>query len=261
MALDIIAYLQPLTIFLISIGIFLAIFIGILVIIQKNFHKKIEVKKIQRESELILKNKVNEIRNSKKIPKEKLLSLNFLAKKFFSETFKLKRGLDYTEIAHFFNQKRKKTIVSFCGSMIELLYSGKEISEEDINLISNKLEMIIQAEIKPQIILEKEKPKITKEEKTKFLISNIFKHKPKLQQDENETKEVYKSKLPDITEITLKKPEVSVKKPESYTIKHEKPYPKKIILNENEYHNFIQSIDDLERIKNRIKSLSEAKKP
>lgn len=115
----------------------------VLFIIHKKLKKKVVIKEQIEQKESTIKNKLEELKNSNMIPKSTLDSLGGLAKDFLKETFKIEKNLDYSELAEFFGEKKKKNIVLFCNEMLAALYSGEKIERKKIDILISDLEDII----------------------------------------------------------------------------------------------------------------------
>ena len=255
-------FFEPLVIFLISIAVFLGIFVLALLIIQNKVKRKVKIKIERAESEIILKKKTEEIKKAEKSAEQMLKEIEIISRKFFSETFKLRKGLDYTEMEEFFRKRNKQKIAQFCNQMIQVIYSGEQITQQRLDVLIKNLETVIDEEIKPlakviepkirlperpkEELIEKIKPKIkeSKEEieKKTALVAKFF--RPKLPQVPKESKIEER-----IVKQIKEEPELKAAKEivEIYTVKESNPEK-----TEPKAHANIASIDNLERIKEKL---------
>jgi hypothetical protein len=251
MAIDYAAILEPMTIFLISVLVFLVVFIGILYAVQKSFKRKVEVKKVIQESELILKNRTQALKKSEN-PETSLFELNLLARKFFYETFRLRKGLDYSELSTFFKERGKKSLSSFCDKMTDNLYSGKSVSSKQVKKLTILLEDSIDEQIKPQIIPQKYRPNTEPKpepEQEKRIMKTIRIPGPKIRKRKSKHKKTkshkakklkLKPKKPMLRIIKVLRPSKTLKEPHIVPPTHESieiPTPKPTPEHEPEFKN------------------------
>src|SRR3989344_2224940 len=159
MAFDIKSFLTLKIISLVVFSLFLLVVIIVLFVIKKRLNKKVVIKETEEEEEIFVKRQLNELRNSAKPPEIMLNSIDLFARNFFIDAFNLNSNLDYAEMMHIFQEKRKRRAEAFCQKMLEVLYSGGKINKERINYFLNELDGIINEEhpeLKDRIITQRE---------------------------------------------------------------------------------------------------------
>jgi len=150
MGFDIITFLGERIIVLIAVSVILAIVIVTLTIIQKKLRKKIVFKEETETKENILIKEIESLKASKTSSEDTLNSINKIARNYFTETFRLRKNLEYSEMINLFKGKNRNSVMMFCQQMLKALYSGEKVEEEKLNDLINNLETIIKEE-KPSI--------------------------------------------------------------------------------------------------------------
>ena len=106
---------------------------------------------------------IKEIRKMKrrtKNPRERLRVLNKIAKNFFKEYLETRAEMTYGEIADKLREKGKNAIAGFCHELGYHLYSGRELSDKETDILIKKFENIVQGR---KIAVKQEKSKEVKE--------------------------------------------------------------------------------------------------
>jgi ABC-type anion transport system duplicated permease subunit len=92
-----------------------------------------QLKKKKEEEEQKKKNieKSISFEGKAKTPKESMIMLRDIAKKFFKDYFNEKREMTYLEMAEKLREKKKQKMAEFYEKMDYLFYSGINISKKD----------------------------------------------------------------------------------------------------------------------------------
>lgn len=146
MAVDILSLLEPKIIIILIILASLLIVILLLIITQRKLKRKLIVKEKTDEKTLNIKNEIEKLKNSERLPNSILESLDSFGKNFLRSNFKIQKKLDYHELTDYFKQRKKDKIASFCQEMLESLYSGEKISRERVSHLINLIGEIIEEE-------------------------------------------------------------------------------------------------------------------
>ena len=199
------------------------------------------------------------IKRSSQSAETKLALLDLLVKDFLNKKFHLKKNSEYSELVEFFLQKNKPPIALFCHQMTKQLYGGELLNRDVMDtLIDEAREMI-----------DKETEDDNKKDVKKGLLSSLFKSNKK-----NEVTEAVSSNVSKQTEKIINKklmPEGLIKvenlkndNPGRNIEQFEQSLEKDNSINaenmelikdnvELEGSESIKSIDDLDRIKEKIR--------
>ena len=155
MALDILSLLASGGMFSILIILAVSIII-ILTIIELVLKRQINLKNQQKEDPY--KRRIKTLKLLEGDYDKKLRNINILTREFFQETFNVNKNLSYYQILDIFKEKNKFKIVEFCQKMLHTLYSGKKLSNIELNSIIKRLDIIIseEREIFPRKIEKKQ---------------------------------------------------------------------------------------------------------
>ncbi len=159
MAISIFDFFGSQVILLAVLLLVLILILIIIAVINKRLKKEVIVKEQVIKKEEFLKEELEKLKNSNKLPEEILKEADNLTREFFKEAFQIKSNLDYSEMSSIFKDKKRTEISSFCEQMIELLYSGKKPSNNQIKALLRDLEFIFHEEY-PVIPIVPENQKI-----------------------------------------------------------------------------------------------------
>ena len=116
--------------------IVLSIIAIILFIILLILKRKRQVHETKQSKEAF--NKIKGKDKKVESPRESLEHLNKLSKDFFKNYLQLKTELTYSEIAEILKQKKDYVLADFCERMDSYLYSGKDITKEEVLAMINQ---------------------------------------------------------------------------------------------------------------------------
>ena len=89
------------------------------------------------------KNQLNALKNSRNNTENDFETFNKLVRSFFKEYYKVSHSLAYSEIAKKFKNQKEIEYSKFCESMFALSYTGKKISQTDLNKLINYFSKLI----------------------------------------------------------------------------------------------------------------------
>jgi len=121
------------------IAVVLVLALGFILLKLKQLNKKKEIEEQKRkniEKSLAFEGKA-------KTPKESLMMLNDIAKKFFKDYFNEKKEMTYLEIIEKLRGKKDQKTAGFCEKMDYLLYSRIEINKENALEMINEFDNIV----------------------------------------------------------------------------------------------------------------------
>jgi len=164
-------------IILLGVVVFASIVLIILIFVERKVKKKV----------LTTANILNRIYIEKlakldpATPEITLKNVDKLARNFFREAFRIKPGMEYSELKEEFKKRNNKKVEEFCTIIGDLLYAGKKPYKKDNQKIINLLAEIIE---KNKIISKQEKEELDKqsvkiEKGKKSLVEKILKKKSK----------------------------------------------------------------------------------
>ncbi|HVY01805.1 MAG TPA: hypothetical protein VHA12_03515 [Candidatus Nanoarchaeia archaeon] len=244
--------LNPGTIF-VALTLTILVLIGIVVILEKTLKKRKEI--AIKDPAYEFTEQLREIKKANLEPQEMISRIGDLAKKAI--TGQSTAGhLDYSQIAEI--NKEKHHIVQFCLEMTQTLYAGERVTPSQAKSLLNALEDLLKGEGK--LILITPKKEIIEGESTFFLdkiIENLAKkvnsklqeYKQDKQDKQNKKIEQKKEEATPVVEETKEiepefKKEVLIRKNKT----SKKTHPK----DKHEYK-YIESVDVLDRIQNKLK--------
>jgi len=192
---------------------------------------------------------LEKIQQSIKDPEVLISLMDMIAKEFFRKKFHINSNLEYAEMVSIFLEKNKPEIATFCYKMAETLYGGESKNFDKLWLVLEDLRIIIEKE--QGLPPAREEPSIkgifSPFAKAMQAIRNKKPHKEKrsLFFIEKKTKkaideELYNAKSEAESEQIQKKEDQSL--------------PRVSILQEQDpaTYEYLESIDNLERIKQKI---------
>jgi len=100
-----------------------------------------------KERIIIEKGKISRFKNEfKKIKPDisNLKEINKFTRSYFKEAYNMELSLTYLELAQRFDKQKKKKHADFCRMFSEINYSGKKLSEKEINTLLKYLGQIIE---------------------------------------------------------------------------------------------------------------------
>jgi hypothetical protein len=229
----------------------------------KEKDSEFEVEKGEYTAEIRHIDEVEKLKRLKEPPETILEILDVISRDFFKKKFHIKKSTEYSDLIEFFTEKNAPQIINFCRRMNEALYSGRTLTAGNINDLIADLEAIISKEDKKSngyetkrdlkfyslvdklSLFDSKKEKAAKEEylgkKTKEIItSKLIKRKESIQPQKMEIpigEDNYDNPEAQNTALSLINTEEDVENnPEI----------------EPEEDKLIESIDDLDRIKEKI---------
>lgn len=146
MAISIFDFFGSQVILLAALLLILILILIIIAVINKNLKKEVIVKEQTIKKEEFLKEELEKLKNSDKLPEEILKDIDSLAREFFKNAFQIKSNLDYLEMSLIFKDKKRTEIALFCEQMMELLYSGKKSSNNQVKALLRDFEFIFHEE-------------------------------------------------------------------------------------------------------------------
>lgn len=192
-----------------------------------------------------------------------LSRIDSLAKKVLSQNVSSNGQLDYSQLAQM--NKQKLSLVNFCDTMAELLYSGEKITAQESKALLMNLENVMRDEGK-LVLIEHRHEEIEKErfffdkwiENVAKKISGKINFIPKKeeteeQNNEEEPEEVEKKEEKEV-EVDPRK-ELEKISTKIVPVKSKKIEKKK----EKEEYRYIESLDVLDRIENKLKARQASK--
>lgn len=136
----------------------------ILVIVLAYKARKRALKRRMEEAESPYVKEIRKLKRRTKNSQERLRALNKIAKNFFKEYLETRAEMTYGEIADKLREKGKNAIAGFCHELGYYLYSGRELSDKETDILIRKFENIVQGK---KISVNQTKPEEVKEEKSK----------------------------------------------------------------------------------------------
>lgn len=202
--------------------IFSCIFLVIsLSLIERKLSKKLEVEK---DKVRVFQEKISALKKANEKPEQLFFLLDELAKDFFRETYNLDMSLPYYERINLFSKTGNVYAKKFCEIMEEAMYSGEAMSQSKIQFLLKSFENYVEEEKKSLALKSTKKDLISR---VPFLA--IFRRFGKKNKDNSYL--VYREKGP-----VLENLEIKTKSKE-----------------EKKVHDYIHSVDNLNRIEKKIK--------
>jgi len=128
------------TLAIILIVLLLLVIALVLVLLKmRQLNREVKVDKERRE---ILEKSIK-LEGKATTPKESLIILNNISKKFFKEYINEKKEITYLEMAEKLRTKKYQKMAEFCEKMDYFLYSGTEINKEDALKMINEFSEIV----------------------------------------------------------------------------------------------------------------------
>jgi len=196
--------------------------------------------------------------------KEIIGNIDSVAREFLRETYHISKNTDYADIGLLFAQKNKPAIATFCNKMQETLFSGEEIDSKKIESLLLALRTIVHEEAQKSVKKEErlfvKLPKIAKTAKSFNFIKNLVNPEKEAEKSVKKEQEI---KIPLIKEVPKSKIEASVIKQPVIKQQISQPRPKQITVfefnkekkEEPKHHKYIESLDKLDRIENKLRNL------
>ena len=179
---------------ILAIGISIIFTIIILSMIEKKIKIKIENEKNIQRSE-IYKEQLKDIVNSDGNKEEIVESIDLLKKRFFEEFYPSQKKMDYSDLLEAFKRENNKEGAEFSELMLKSYYDPEEITNERIDSIARKFNLLIDEntkEIKKEQERSKVKQKISEKENSKEKIMKNKLH-PLINELNKNTKIIYES--------------------------------------------------------------------
>lgn len=156
--------------------------------------RKRALKRRMEEAENPYVMEIRKVKRKTKNSQERLRALNKIAKNFFKHYLNTRVEMTYGEIAEKLREKNKHAIAGFCHELGYHLYSGRELSEKETDVLIKKFERVAQGR---SISLKQEKSKEAKEfpekqikikkEKRKILKPRVKKENTKIKNKPKKT--------------------------------------------------------------------------
>lgn len=157
--MDLNIFLSPWTIFFAALIVIIFLMI-ILTLLEKKLKKKISIKK---EEQSIFQRKLAYLHSQDHSPQQTLIATDALARDFFSQRYKLERNSKYSEFHREFKKQGNLAAAQFCSAIQEVMYSGESQTKEKISALVGKLEFLMKDSVGSQTINadeNKTKPKL-----------------------------------------------------------------------------------------------------
>ncbi len=261
--MDLNVILSPWTLFFVAL-IVIIVMIIFLTLLERKLRKRVSLK---REEQLIFQKKLSSLKEQGRNPRDLLVSVDALARDFFSQHYKVDRNAKYSELAKEFRKKGNIAASQFCEKIQETLYAGDSPTSERMSFLVSNLEFLIneqskvsklekvQAKMADVKILSKPKDFAPDKRVISYLAEGVRRgFKIDLLRDKLFSAGFTKQEV-EAAENYLN---LNRKEPESYEIKSYPANQKEedslspvaqAIQNDSE---FIKSLDNLERIKSKI---------
>ncbi len=113
----------------------------ILVVIERRLSRSLVLKR--RRDDYFFQQQISVFKDSTKDPQERLVFLDRLARQFFHEAFGVRNDSQYTELIEELRRKRKLKSARFCELMQEGLYAGEIVDAKKVDMLAVYLESLI----------------------------------------------------------------------------------------------------------------------
>ncbi len=113
----------------------------ILVVIERRLSRSLLLKR--RRDDYFFQQQISVFKDSTREPQERLVFLDGLARQFFHEAFGVRNDLQYAELIEELRRKRKLKSARFCEMMQEGLYAGEIIDAKKVDMLAVYLESLI----------------------------------------------------------------------------------------------------------------------
>jgi hypothetical protein len=245
MGLNLSAIWTPWIIFGVT-SIVVVLVILILTIVEKVLDKKIKRK--QAEEELFFKEKIEYLKSKENKPDEFLILFNEIALEVFKEALNLEKTPDYDEVARIFKKRGNIRASKFANKIQLILYSGGKIDKGKLDSLINELVTLIN-EFRTSSQKNELAGQITKFED---YVDTFLKKINNLKEEFNKFERVKESTEPNPKPVPEepREPNLEVVPYKPEIIKH-----RKVKLSEKRAEKYkpVSSLDNLDRIKNRLK--------
>lgn len=101
---------------------------------------------LDRASQTTYLSEIDKIETSEQPPEIKVELLDILVKDYFRKRYHIKRNAEYEEMIEFFMQKNKPNVAGFCHEMILAMYSGDMIGTNNISVLLEDAKSMIEKE-------------------------------------------------------------------------------------------------------------------
>lgn len=242
MVADISTIAKPLVVFL---GAFVLIVVTIILLtyLEKKLRKNIE---LQKKEESFYRVRIGNVKSLIDDPHKFLPALNNLAQEFFAKEFNVELGLGYVDIIEIFNKKNRLDIVKFCEEMQEASYGGKQLDKKYLEYLLNELVFLIRKQKK----FEEQRDDVSQNKNIANKIVNSYadaekKIERKIESEASLIKEKIIQPVKEEDELTeeaeaIKKKILKEKKSSKHNVKS------------FSYQGYIKSIDNLDRVKEKL---------
>ncbi len=244
------------------VAIFIIISIIFLVYIEKkisNLNKIYTISAKSKRKQLI--RGLESLKRQNRQPQEVLDYIDSFARMFLREKFAFGTEAGYGEMQQFFAEKGKTKLAFFCQKMIEARYSGQAFTKNDLDKMIKTFEIILtdyekslrhemNEAVRRLYIEQMNIPFTQKMANIYFALKRIIERRPAKAEET-------KAPAPEQTKPTEEEkeyPKETFFVPEKYVIKKSKPSKSPV---NNQY---VQYIDVLDRIENKIRQIKEQKK-
>ncbi|MFH1711543.1 MAG: hypothetical protein ABH840_04485 [Nanoarchaeota archaeon] len=138
--------------FIIIISLIVLFTIALIILVVLEIRLKRKIKRLSYGKDGSRTTELKNILNSEKPLKERLDSIDRIAKSFLNESYGISSNKDYSDLVDDFRRRNKPEISEFCELMVSAYYSGKTINEERVNTLAKILLGIIRKEGNHHII-------------------------------------------------------------------------------------------------------------
>lgn len=132
-------FLSPWTVFFVALIIIIVMLI-FLTLLERKLKKRISIK---REEQSIFQKKLNALKSADTEPNKFLVEIDELARDFLSQHYKVDRTAKYSELAKLFKKQGNIGAAQFCERIQESFYSGEQPTKEKLEFLSRNLEFLI----------------------------------------------------------------------------------------------------------------------
>ncbi len=215
-------------------------------------------------------NQVEKLRKLKEPPETIIEIIDVITQDFLKKKFHLKGALEYSDLINFFREKEKPQIMDFCRRMNEALYSGEVLTQSNIADLITDLESIMMKEDPKYKDYHQHKDAFySLVDKIKIFDSQKQQKEKKEEYISQKTKEIILSKLSGKKSNLKKSGKIEIPNQDqiktNFSIGQEDSdalsllNPQESLEAEPEEDKLIESIDDLDRIKQKIQDRKKSK--
>ena len=217
----------------------------------------------------IFQKKLESLSSLEKDPKQFLFAIDAISRDFLSQYYKINRSAKYSDLVHEFRKQGNLPAAQFCHKIQEVMYAGENPTESKLNSLKENLEFLIKekSSIKSSQPQESEKRNIFKLKKApeldKRLVNYLSEGLKRGFKIELLRKKLLEAKFT-TEEINLAEEHLNRDKPQQSLMPEPIQKQEKIFLEDKKTpklpkkdSSLIKSLDNLERIKDKIERKTE----